>query len=118
MSTLARSDAERRSRKSNSRFRAAKGSHTVVSNSSRESPMALDFPGLTFSTSVCLDMASEIRYNIHRRMRERKVLVTVIHDFPTERRTAYPQSLKEATRKVHERTEGRAFVIFDTEDTI
>ena len=60
-----------------------KGNHMVASNFGRESPMASDFPSLTFSTSVCLDRASEIRYNILRRMRERKVLVTAIHDFPT-----------------------------------
>lgn len=37
-------------------------------------------------------------------MRERKVLVTAIHDFLTEGGTVYPQSLKEKICKVHERT--------------
>lgn len=54
MSTLVRSDAERRSRKSNSRFRAAKRNHTAASNSGCEAPMVSGFPGLTFSTSDCL----------------------------------------------------------------
>ena len=51
-------------------------------------------------------------------MRERKVLVMVIYKFLTERGIAYPQSLKETICKVHERTEGCAFVIFHTEDDI
>lgn len=118
MSTLARSDAERRSRKSNSRFWVAKGNHTAASNCGRGPYMASGVPSLTFSTSICLDRVSEIRYNILRRMRERKVLVTAIHDFSTGGGTAYPQSLKETICKVHERTEGCAFVILDTEDTI
>ena len=45
-----------------------------------------------------------------------KALVLAIHDFPTERGTTYPQSLKETTCKVREMTEERTFVIFDTED--
>lgn len=51
-------------------------------------------------------------------MRERKVLVTAIYDFPTERGTTYPQSLREKIYKVRERPAECAFVIFDTEDTI
>ena len=38
-----------------------------------------------FSTSVCLDRASEIRYNIRRSMRGQSVLVAAIYDFSTER---------------------------------
>lgn len=86
MSTLAGADTELQSRKSNPHFRSSRGNHTAALDSGRESPMVSGVPSLTFSTSICLDRASEIRYNILRRMKERKVLVVAIHDFSTGRR--------------------------------
>lgn len=67
-----------------------------------ELPVVQGLCPLTFSTSVRLDRTSEIRYNILKRMRGQPVLVIAIHDLPTERGTAYPQSLREALQSTRE----------------